>query len=63
MAVETKERHEHHGLVEEVKHLHELAEEGNTGATPAIALGEVILFLLPVVLLLLLGAFLAYYLA
>jgi hypothetical protein len=63
MPVETRKGAEHHGLVDEVKHLHEIAEEGNAGATPAIALGEVILFLLPVVLLLLLGSFLAYYIA
>ena len=63
MAVETPDRTEHHGLVDEVRHLHEIAEKGDAGATPAIALGEVVLFLLPIVGLLLLGSFLAYYLA
>lgn len=50
-------------LREELHHLHEIEERGEEAETPAIALGEVILFLLPIIGIILLGSFLAYYLA
>lgn len=62
MPVEAPHR-EHHGVGEELHHLHEIAERGDAGATPAIALGEVLLFLIPVVAVVLGVAFAAYYLA
>jgi hypothetical protein len=57
----TKTPHPH--LKEELEHLHEVAAKGDAPATPAIALGEVMLFLLPIILLILGGTFAAYYLA
>lgn len=64
MPVETPPReraHGHQSLGEELHHLHEVAEKGDAGATPAIALGEVVLFLLPVVALVLAASLIAYY--
>jgi hypothetical protein len=37
----------------EIKHLHEVAEKGEAPETPAILVGEVFLFLLPVALVML----------
>lgn len=45
----------------EAKHLHEIEHRGEAGATPFIALAGLILFLLPVFLVMLGLAFLAYY--
>jgi hypothetical protein len=58
-----REHHHHHSLGEELHHLHDVAEKGDAGATPAIALGEVLLLLIPVIALVLGVAFAAYYLA
>lgn len=63
MPVEVEPREHHHSLGEELHHLHDVAEKGDAGATPAIALGEVLLFLIPVIALVLGVAFAAYYLA
>ncbi|MGZ4353272.1 MAG: hypothetical protein ACXVZL_03055 [Gaiellaceae bacterium] len=64
MPVEAPHReHHHHSLGEELHHLHDVAEKGDAGATPAIALGEVLLFLIPVIAVVLGVAFAAYYLA
>jgi hypothetical protein len=48
-------------LEAEAKHLHEIEHRGEAGATPFIAIGGLILFLLPIVLAVLGLAFLAYY--
>ncbi len=45
------------------KRLHELEVEGESAATPAIALAEVVLFLLPIFALASTGTFVAYYLS
>lgn len=50
-------------LEAEPHHLHEIEREGEAGATPFIAIGGLILFLLPIFLLMLGLAFTAYYLA
>jgi hypothetical protein len=51
----------HHSAI--FKRLHELEVEGESVATPAIALAEVVLFLLPIFAFLLTVTFVAYYLA
>jgi hypothetical protein len=58
-----RKEHHHHSLGEELHHLHDVAEKGDAGATPAIALGEVLLLLIPVIAVVLGVAFAAYYLA
>lgn len=45
----------------EAKHLHEIEHRGETAATPFIAIGGLILFLVPIFLIMLGLAFLAYY--
>jgi hypothetical protein len=50
-------------LEAEARHLHDVEQRGEAGATPFIALGGLILFLLPIFLVLLGIAFAAYYLA
>jgi hypothetical protein len=50
-------------LEREARHLHEVEQRGEAGATPFIAIGGLILFLLPIVLVMLGLAFAAYYLA
>jgi hypothetical protein len=52
-----------HDVVEEVKSLEHEAEEGASARTPAILVSGVALFLSVVVAILLVGAFLAYYLS
>jgi hypothetical protein len=47
----------------EAVHLHEVEQRGDSAATPFIAIGGLILFLLPIFLVLLGLAFAAYYLA
>ena len=47
----------------EAKHLHEVEREGESAATPFIAILGIILFLTPIVLAILGLAFAAYYLA
>jgi len=47
----------------ELHHLHEVEQLGEAGATPFIALGGLILFLLPIVLVSIGIAFAVYYLA
>ena len=47
----------------EAKHLHEVEREGESAATPLIAILGIILFLTPIVLVILGLAFAAYYLA
>jgi hypothetical protein len=49
-------------LEDEARHLHEVEQRGESGATPFIAIGGLILFLLPIVLVMLGVAFAAYYL-
>jgi hypothetical protein len=56
-------RHIVHDVVEEVKSLEHEAEEGASARTPAILVGGVTLFVGVVVSILLVGAFLAYYLS
>lgn len=46
----------------EAHHLHEIEQRGEAGVTPFIAVGGVILFLLPIFLVMLGLAFAAYYL-
>jgi len=50
-------------LEAEARHLHAVEQRGESGATPFIAIGGLILFLLPIVLFMLGVAFAAYYLA
>jgi hypothetical protein len=50
-------------LEAEPHHLHEIEQQGEAGATPFIAIGGLILFLLPIFLLMLGVAFTAYYLS
>jgi hypothetical protein len=50
-------------LESEARHLHEVEQRGEAGATPFIALGGLILFLLPIVLVSIGIAFAVYYLA
>ena len=50
-------------LEAEARHLHEVEQRGESGVTPFIAIGGLILFLLPIVLVMLGVAFAAYYLA
>lgn len=59
MPVETPTRGR---LREELHHLHEVEERGESAETPVLALGQVVLFLLPVILVLLGACFAAYYL-
>jgi hypothetical protein len=47
----------------EAAHLHEIEERGEAGVTPFIAIGGLILFLLPIFLVMVGLAFAAYYLA
>jgi len=47
----------------EVHHLHEVEQRGEAGSTPFIALGGLILFLLPIVAVSIGIAFAVYYLA
>jgi hypothetical protein len=47
----------------EAHHLHEIEQRGESGATPFIAFGGLILFLLPIFLVMLGIALAAYYLA
>jgi hypothetical protein len=51
----------HHSAI--LKRLHELEVEGESAATPAIALAEVVLFLVPIFAFLLTVTFVAYYLS
>jgi hypothetical protein len=51
-----------HDLVEEVKHLEHEAEEGSSARTPAIVVGGVALVVGAAVIVMLVLAFLAYYL-
>jgi hypothetical protein len=53
----------HHSVAEELHDLAETADRGESAATPAILVGEVFMFLLPIAFLLLSAAFAAYYLA
>jgi hypothetical protein len=48
---------------EEAHHLHDIEQRGESGATPFIAFGGLILFLLPIFLVMLGLALAAYYLA
>jgi hypothetical protein len=50
-------------LEAEVHHLHEIEQSGESGATPFIAFGGLILFLLPIFLVMLGLALAAYYIA
>ena len=50
-------------LEAETHHLHEVEQEGESDATPFIVFGGLILFLLPIFLLMLGVALVAYYLA
>jgi hypothetical protein len=50
-------------LEAEAHHLHEIEQRGESGATPLIAFGGLILFLLPIFLVMLGLALAAYYLA
>jgi len=50
-------------LEAEAEHLHDIEQRGESGATPFIAIGGLILFLLPIFLVMLGLAFAAYYLA
>jgi hypothetical protein len=52
-----------HRVVDEIHHLEEVEKEGDSGATPFLALVGVILFLLPIFLIVGGLAFLAYYTA
>jgi hypothetical protein len=49
--------------VHEVEHLQEIEHQGTSAATPLVAILGVALFLLPIVLLILGLAFVAFYLA
>jgi len=60
-AVDRTSMHRSH-LRDEAAHLHELEVEGESAATPAIALLEAILFLIPVFVVMAGLAFAAYYL-
>lgn len=61
-AVDSTPVHRSSHLRDEAAHLHELEVEGESAATPAIALLEVILFLIPVFVVMAGLAFAAYYL-
>jgi hypothetical protein len=50
-------------LESEAHHLHEIEQRGEAGVTPFIAIGGLILFLLPIFLVMLGLALAAYYLA
>ena len=50
-------------LEAEAEHLHDIEQRCESGATPFIAIGGLILFLLPIFLVMLGLAFAAYYLA
>jgi hypothetical protein len=50
-------------LEAEARHLHDVEQRGESGVTPFIAIGGLILFLVPIVLFMLGVAFAAYYLA
>jgi hypothetical protein len=50
-------------LESEVSHLHDVEQRGESGETPFIAIGGLILFLLPIFLFMAGVAFAAYYLA
>jgi hypothetical protein len=59
---ESIRRHPIHAVEEEAEHLRDVAEEGESPRTPAIVVGAVLAFLLPLAAFLLLLAFLIYYL-
>jgi hypothetical protein len=52
-----------HKRIPSVKHLHELETEGESAATPAIALAGVLLVVIPVLLFIASVTFAAYYLS
>jgi len=58
-----RRRHPIRAVEEEVEHLREIEEEGESAETPAIAIGGILLFLIPIVLLFTGIAFAAYYLS
>jgi len=58
-----RRRHPIRAVEEEVEHLREIEEEGESAETPAIAIGGILLFLLPIALLFTGIAFAAYYLS
>jgi hypothetical protein len=57
-----RRRHPIRAVEEEVEHLRKIEEEGESAETPAIAIGGIFLFLLPIALLFTGIAFAAYYL-
>jgi hypothetical protein len=60
-AMDSTSMHRSH-VRDEVAHLHELEVEGESAATPVVALVEVVLFLIPVLVLIAAVTFAAYYL-
>jgi hypothetical protein len=62
-AHERAARHPIHAVEHEVEHLHDVAEEGESPATPAIVGGGVLAFLVPLVAILIAFAFAIYYVA
>jgi len=53
--------HPVHAAEQELEHLRETADEGESASTPAIVIGEILLFLIPLVAILIGASFLAYY--
>jgi hypothetical protein len=50
-----------HAIKSEAEHLHRIEARGQDASTPLIAMGEVLLILIPVVAVVLALAFVAYY--
>jgi hypothetical protein len=51
----------HTHVTAELKHLHNVAEKGESAETPAILIGEVFMFLLPIAIVMMTLAFGLYY--
>jgi hypothetical protein len=62
MTSQPPEHHQHVSIKEEIHHLDEVADKGESGETPFIMIGRVWLFVVPIALLMLGIAFAAYYL-
>jgi hypothetical protein len=58
----TTQPHEHHHPIrDELKHLHDVAEKGDSGETPFILIGGLMLYLVPIVCVVTAAGLLLYY--
>jgi hypothetical protein len=55
--------HEHHPIRDELHHLHDVVEKGESAETPLILIGGIMLWLLPLLAVLITAGLLIYYFA